>query len=258
MGRYGYKGSETLICSQCKPSADFHPSLMYRRHLESLRKKLTSRVALLRRLAGPGWGSRATTLRTATLALVHSTAEYWAPSWCRSAHTRLIDHVIKDALRILTACLRPTPADNLPIHAGIQPAELRRKGTTLSVERCVMEPGHLLGSEFTCPSNGNARHLKSRHPFVPDAQKLISSSDYNNRCAALWVDHRRNAEWLENTTRLRTFIPDIGTHPLGMTMPRTAWVRLNHLRTGVRHFRSYLHTWGMTRWRRHPPLRHAR
>ena len=29
--------------------------------------------------------------------------------------------------------LRPTPADNLPILAGIQPAELRRIGTTLSV-----------------------------------------------------------------------------------------------------------------------------
>jgi len=54
-------------------------SLAYRRHLESLRKKLTSRVALLRRLAGSGWGARATTLRIATLALVHPTAEYCAP-----------------------------------------------------------------------------------------------------------------------------------------------------------------------------------
>jgi len=51
-------------------------SLTYRRHLESLRKKLTSRVALLRRLAGSVWGAGATTVRTATLALVHSTAEY--------------------------------------------------------------------------------------------------------------------------------------------------------------------------------------
>ena len=48
-------------------------SLTYRRQLESLRKKLTSRVALLRRLVGSGWGAGATTLRIATLALVHST-----------------------------------------------------------------------------------------------------------------------------------------------------------------------------------------
>ena len=44
-------------------------SLTYRRHLESLRKKLTSRVVLLRRLAGSGWCAEATMLRTATIAL---------------------------------------------------------------------------------------------------------------------------------------------------------------------------------------------
>ena len=50
-------------------------------------------------------------LRTATLALVHSTAEYCALAWCRSAHTHLIDPVINDALRIVAGCLRPTPRD---------------------------------------------------------------------------------------------------------------------------------------------------
>ena len=50
-------------------------SLTYRRHLESLRK-LTSRVAVLRLVAGSGWGAGATTLRTPTPAQVHSTAEY--------------------------------------------------------------------------------------------------------------------------------------------------------------------------------------
>ena len=119
-------------------------SLTYRRHLESLRKKLTSRVALLRRLAGSGWCAEATMLRTATIALAHSTAEYCTPVWCRSAHTRLTDPTINDALRIVTGCLRPTPADNLPILAGIQPAEPRRIGATLSLGRRTMEPGHLL------------------------------------------------------------------------------------------------------------------
>jgi len=52
---------------------------------------LTSRIALLRQLAGSGLGARATTLQIATLVLVYSTAEYCAPVCCRSAHTRLID-----------------------------------------------------------------------------------------------------------------------------------------------------------------------
>jgi len=40
----------------------------------------------------------------------------------------------------------PTPADNLPIPAGIQPAELRCRGATLSLALRAMEPGHLLHS----------------------------------------------------------------------------------------------------------------
>ena len=120
-------------------------SLTFRHHLEALRKKLTTRVALMRRLAGSGWGAGAKALRTAALSLVYSTAEYCAPVWCRSAHTRLIDSVLNDALRIVTGCLRPTPTDYLPVLAGIQPAELRRLGATLSLAyHGSLEPGHIL------------------------------------------------------------------------------------------------------------------
>jgi len=94
---------------------------------------------------------------------------------------------------------------------SIQPAERRCKGATLSLARHAIEPGHLLNSALTCPLGGNARRLKSRHPFVPAAQQPISSCD-NNRSAALWADHRWTVDWLDSTTRLRTFIPAIGTH----------------------------------------------
>ena len=79
-------------------------SLTFRHHLEALRKKLSTHVTLLRRLARSGWGAGAKTLRTAALSLVYSTVEYCAPVWCRSAHTRLIDSVLNDALRIVTGC----------------------------------------------------------------------------------------------------------------------------------------------------------
>jgi len=60
--------NETLpFCSEPKYlGVTLDRSLTYRRHLESLRKKLTLRVALLRRLTGSGWGAGATRLRTAT------------------------------------------------------------------------------------------------------------------------------------------------------------------------------------------------
>jgi len=87
-----------------------------------------------------------------------------------SALTGITDPAINDALRIVTGCLRPTPADNLPILAGIQPAQLRRNGVTLPLACRDMEPGHLLHSVLTCPSSTNARRLKSRHSF--DCDKL--------------------------------------------------------------------------------------
>jgi len=105
----------------------------------------------------------------------------------RSVHTRLNELVITDALQSVTGYLRHTPADNLAILAGIQPAELRRNGTTLSLARRAMEPGHLLHSSLTCSSCTDARRLKSRHPFVPAAQHLIR--------LAQWADHQWNAEW---------------------------------------------------------------
>ena len=40
-----------------------------------------------------------------------TTAEYCAPIWCRSAHTRLIYSVLNDALHIVTGCLGRTETD---------------------------------------------------------------------------------------------------------------------------------------------------
>jgi len=68
-------------------------------------------------------------------------------------------------MQIVTGCLRPTPADNLPIFTGIQPAELHRGGATLSLGRHAMEPGHLLHSALTRLSSAEARHLKIKTPI---------------------------------------------------------------------------------------------
>ena len=124
-------------------------SLTFRHPLVAFRKKLSSRITLLRRLVGSGWGAGAKTLRIATSSLVYSTAEYCAPVLCGSAHTRLIDSVLNDALHIVTGCLRPTPTDRLPVLSGIQPDELRRIGATLSLAHCgSLDPDYILYGAF--------------------------------------------------------------------------------------------------------------
>ena len=137
-------------------------------------KKISTRVSLLRRPAGTGWGASINTLRTAALSLIYSTTEYCAPAWCRSVHTHLVDIVLNDALRIITGRLRPTPTDNLPVLSGIEPAELRRQGTTLSWANCSsLDPGHVLHGEQTKLQAVCKERQKSRYSFA--ARKLLHS-----------------------------------------------------------------------------------
>ena len=72
-----------------------------------------ARTALNRRLAGTSWGASTPTLRTSTLAFVYAPAEYYAPVWWRSTHTRLVYVSLNAALRTITWCLRPTQVDQL-------------------------------------------------------------------------------------------------------------------------------------------------
>jgi len=216
-------------------------SLTHRQHLESLSKKLTARVGLLRRLASSKWGSNTKTTRTATLALIHSAAKYCASVWCRSKHTRLVDKLIHDALRLVTGCLRPTPINNLFVLAGNIPTELRRKRSALSLSRRTIELEHLLHDQLLFTPSTQKLELKSRHYFVPGCTGTTKDLDKSNTTAAFRADHKWNTEWQKNIYRLHTFIPSPGPSLPGMTLLRTSWVRLNRLRTVVELFRSTMH-----------------
>ena len=188
-----------------------------------MRKKLSSRVTLLRRLVGSGWGAGAKTLRIATLSLVYSAAEYCAPIWCRSAHTRLIDSVLNDALHIVTGWLRPSPTDHLPVLSGIQPAELCRMGATLSLAyRESLDPDHILHGLLSGSSDTPQMRLRFRRPFVPSARNLLDNLARLGIRASEWTNHKWNAEYCENASRLRAFVPETDPRPVGMGLPRAA------------------------------------
>ena len=195
-------------------------SLTFCHHLLALRKKLSSRITLLRRLVGSGWGTGAKTLHIAAPSLVYSTAEYCAPVWSRSAHTRLIDSVLNDALRIVTGCLRPTPTDHLPVLSGIQPAELRRLGATLSLDhRGSLDPDYILYGLLSGSSDTCQVRLRSRRPFVPAARNLLDNFARLGICTSEWTNHKRKTEYCENPSRLRAFVPGTGARPVGMGLP---------------------------------------
>ena len=108
------------------------------------------------------------------LGLLH--AEYCALVWCRSTHTRLINSFLNNALCIVTGCLRPTPTEDLPVLAGIQPAELRRLGATLSLANCAIhDPDHVLHGQLVGQQNAHQERLRSRRPFVLASWKMLGS-----------------------------------------------------------------------------------
>ena len=195
-------------------------SLTLRHYLVALCKKLSSRITLLRRLVGSGWGAGAKTLRIATLSLVYSAIEYCAPVWCRSAHTRLIDSVLNDALCIVTGCLRPTPTDHLPVLSGIQPAELRRMGATLSLAyRGSLDPNHIWHGLLSGSSDNRQVRLRSRHPFVPGARNLLDNLARLGIRASEWTNHKWKTEYCENASRLLLLCPGPVPGLLGWAYP---------------------------------------
>ena len=97
---------------------------------------------------------------------MYSTVKYCTPVWCHSAHNRLIDSVLNDALHIVTVCLRPTPTDHLPVLSGIKPAELCRLGATLSLAyRGSLDPNHILYGLLSVSLDACQERITSRRPL---------------------------------------------------------------------------------------------
>ena len=101
-------------------------TLSYKTHIHNTKMKVATRNNLLKKLANSRWGTNARTIRTTALALCHSTAEYAAPVWERSAYAHLLNTELNQACRAITGCLRPTNVENLYLLAGIAPPEIRR------------------------------------------------------------------------------------------------------------------------------------
>ena len=95
------------------------------------------------------------------------------------------------------------------------------------------------------PRRLQRERLKSRRPFVPAARKLLQDLTELDILAAQWTDFKWSTEYSKCSSDLRAFIPRTSTRPIGMSLPRSSWVRLNRLRDGVGCFQSFMHKWGL-------------
>ena len=95
-----------------------------------------------------------------------------------------------------------------------------------------MERG-LLGKYFKGPCFHSQEHK----------WKLLGSLSKLDIRVKQWTKYKWNADYLESTSRVRAFIPRVSSRQLGMSLPRTSWVRLNRLWTGVGRFYSSMYKW---------------
>ena len=147
---------------------------------------------------------------------------------------------------MVTGCLRPTPTDHLPVLSGIQPAEFRRMGATLSLAyRGNLDLDHILHGLLNGSSDTGQVRLRSRRPFVPAARNLLDNLARLGIRVSEWTNDKWKTEYCENASRLRAFVPETDARSVGMGLPRVAWVKLNRLRTSVGRFYSSMHKWGL-------------
>ena len=88
--------------------------------------KVATRNNLLQKLENSKWGTSTSTIRTTALVLCYSVAEYAAPVWARSHHANVLDSELNTACRAINGCLKPTNIEDLYLHAGIAPPDIRR------------------------------------------------------------------------------------------------------------------------------------
>ena len=139
-----------------------------------------------------------------------------------------------------------TPTNHLSVVSGIQPAELRQMGATLFLAyRGSLDHDHILHGVLSGSSDTRQVRLRSRRSFVPAVRNLLNNLARLGIRASKRTNQKWNAEYCENASRLRTFVPRTGSRPVGMGLLRAAWVKLNRLRTGVGRFHSSMHKWGL-------------
>ena len=113
------------------------------------------------------------------------------------------------------------------------------------INRAIHDHDHVLHGQLVGQQDAHQGRLRSRRPFVSPAWKLLGSLSKLDIHLKLWTKHEWNAGYLDSISRVRAFIPSVSSKLLGMSLPRTSWLRLNCLRTGVGRYHSSMYKWGL-------------
>ena len=100
-------------------------TISYKQHIQNTKMMVATQNNFMKKLSNSKWGCNASTIRTTSLALSDSAAEYACPVWTRSPHASKLDHELNDACTLITRCMRPTNVEEHYLFAGIAPPDIR-------------------------------------------------------------------------------------------------------------------------------------
>jgi len=208
-------------------------ALTFKSHLLKTAGKVRTRANLVQHLAGSTWGANAQVLRTSALSLAFSAAEYCAPVWLNSAHTKLVDTQLNRVMRTVSGALMPTPLPWLPVLCNIAPPDARRKEALLREYSKILSSPDLPIAQDLPPVRNR---LRSRHPPLQTARQLV---DTNYSLKNIWGE-----TWEAFAGRNKFIISNPTTPVSGMHLPRKEWTLLNRFRTDVGRCNYWKFKWG--------------
>ncbi|KAI5734515.1 hypothetical protein M8J77_007414 [Diaphorina citri] len=201
-------------------------TLSYKTHCKDTKMKVMARNNIIRKLTGTTWGAKPETLRTSTIALCLSTAEYAAPVWKNSSHTKEVDVAINAAARIVSGCLKPSPIEKIYPIIGIAPPRIRREVISeIERKKQTEDERHPLHGHIAY-----APRLKSRKSFLRTTKPVMTSTEA-----------RKEELWKQATNGRENCKEELSP---GFNLPYTTWKTLNRLRVGVSRCKKTLAKWG--------------
>lgn len=207
-------------------------SLTYHQHLNNVAAKIKCRINIVQKLAGTSWGADFSTLRTSSLALVYSVAEYCAPVFVNSHHVNVIDTLLNRNMRIISGTVRSTPLRWLPVLSHIAPPEIRRKSFLHREWQKIKNKSPILPIAEECFHIPHKR-LPSRKPIY----ESYSIEDYS--IVEEWKNIWNQTPMVYN----HQLILDPTKQVTGSNLSRKQWSKLNRLRTGQGRCASCLYLW---------------
>ncbi|GFR71295.1 RNA-directed DNA polymerase from mobile element jockey-like [Elysia marginata] len=129
-------------------------------HQQDCKKKLHSEEARKNNM-----GHLTICSANANSCLCYSAAEYCAPVWTRSPHTKLVDVQPHESMKTISGCLKSMPTQWLPTISLIAPPHFRRSDATQKIIKRIKDMADNIPLKLTYKEAPTTRGLRSRNLF---------------------------------------------------------------------------------------------